>query len=161
MPTEQVTIAYVNPPKPGAKKGSIKTQDGRYFSVWPDKLGGFSKGMSCTIDYDISTTDDGRQFYNLKNAFSALGVPIGGPMAPSANKGGTPGPNTKSEEMFVMGVMGRCHQGTGKLPDAAILAQEAENLLLAWRKAFAPKPVAPPQAAVQAPPPLPDDDIPF
>src|SRR4029078_174281 len=80
MPTEQVTIAYVNPPKPGKKQGSIKTEDGRYFGVWPDKLGGFQRGMVCTIDYEVSTATDGsgRQVYNLKNAYTSLGTPIGG-----------------------------------------------------------------------------------
>ena len=31
-------IAYVNPPKPGKKMGSIKTADGEFYNVWPDKL---------------------------------------------------------------------------------------------------------------------------
>jgi len=165
MPTEQVTIAYVNPPKPGKKQGSIKTEDGRYFGVWPDKLGGFQKGMTCTIDYEVSTASDGsgRQFYNLKNAYTSLGTPIGGG-GPAPQPGLFPhkqakGGGASTEEMFVMGFLNRCYQGAHDVPDREVLVKQGVDLLYAWRKIFAP---AEKQAQVATPtPPLPDDDIPF
>lgn len=51
MLTQQVTIQYNNPAKPGKKTGSIKTTTGEYFDVWPDKLHLFPQGSTLIIEY--------------------------------------------------------------------------------------------------------------
>lgn len=46
-----VTVAYVNPPKEGKRKGSIKDSAGVYYGVWTDKLSNFEPGETYEIDY--------------------------------------------------------------------------------------------------------------
>lgn len=52
MNKTRIKIQYVNQPKEGRKTGSIKTVDGAYYDVWPDKLAGLLPGA----EYDIETT---------------------------------------------------------------------------------------------------------
>ncbi len=51
MPTGTITVKYVNPPKAGKKKGSIKTADGQMFWVWANKLPEFTPDMIYEIEY--------------------------------------------------------------------------------------------------------------
>jgi hypothetical protein len=51
MPTGTITVKYVNPPKAGKKKGTIKSADGQMFGVWADKLGEFTPDMIYEIEY--------------------------------------------------------------------------------------------------------------
>jgi hypothetical protein len=47
-----VTVAYVNDPKPGKKNGSIKDDQGQYWSVWPNMLRQFEPGETYELDYE-------------------------------------------------------------------------------------------------------------
>jgi len=47
-----VTVAYVNDPKPGKKIGSIKDDQGHYWSVWPNMLKQFEPGETYELDYE-------------------------------------------------------------------------------------------------------------
>jgi hypothetical protein len=51
MPTGTITVKYVNQPKPGKKKGTVKTADGQMFGVWADKLAQFSPNMIYEVEY--------------------------------------------------------------------------------------------------------------
>src|SRR5437016_13153417 len=66
MPKETVTIAYVNQPKEGKKMGSIKTANGQYFNVYPDKLNLFEVGQTYAIEYD-SREFQGKMYHNVKS----------------------------------------------------------------------------------------------
>lgn len=51
MSTAAVKVAFVNQPKEGKTKGSIKTSEGEYYEVFPNQLGLFRPGASYEIDY--------------------------------------------------------------------------------------------------------------
>ena len=120
----QVTgiVQYVNEPKPGKKKGSIKLDDGNYYGVWPDKLHLFTKGQRVTFDASESEYQ-GKTFYNFEGMAQNQPEQPEQPAQPS--RGGT-----KPEEMFIMSVVGRS-MGSGKfnIHDIPDLAQSAWN---AW-----------------------------
>ncbi len=61
MPVAEVTVQYVNQPKPGKKKGSIKTVELGYVNVWPDKLDLFFKGQRTVIEFSESQSASGGQ----------------------------------------------------------------------------------------------------
>ena len=48
----EVTIQYVNDPKPGKKMGSIKTAELGYFGVFPNMLRQFSTNEVCRVEYE-------------------------------------------------------------------------------------------------------------
>ena len=78
---ETIKVQFVNQPKEGKKKGSIKTEDGRYFDVWPNMLSQFSRGES----YEITTESrewQGKQYYTIKTAAQVHG---NGSSAPATN----------------------------------------------------------------------------
>lgn len=51
MSTATVCVAFVNQPKEGKNKGSIKTSEGEYYEVFPNQLGLFRPGASYEVDY--------------------------------------------------------------------------------------------------------------
>jgi hypothetical protein len=51
MSTAAISVAFVNQPKEGKTKGSIKTNEGEYYEVFPNQLGLFRPGASYEIDY--------------------------------------------------------------------------------------------------------------
>ena len=132
MPIETVMVQYVNQPKEGKKQGSIKTDDGRYFGVWPEKLCLYTPGEFYEIEYDA-------QYKTVKRIVTGPGASGSASSAPRANgqaQSHSPS-HTKSVEMFVMGVIGRTLQGTGDVPSAAVLTQWVRSLRLAWADGFA------------------------
>lgn len=64
MPSKTVTVAFVNQPMKNPSFGSIKTTEGEFFSVKKAMLSRFTKGMVCTVDYEVNQVND-RQFYNI------------------------------------------------------------------------------------------------
>jgi hypothetical protein len=51
MPTGTITVKYVNQPKAGKKKGTIKSADGQMFGVWANQLSEFTPDMIYEIEY--------------------------------------------------------------------------------------------------------------
>src|ERR1700686_3180521 len=52
MPTTTMTIAYINPPKPGKQRGSIKGTDGRFLGCFADKFHLFEIGQTYDVNYN-------------------------------------------------------------------------------------------------------------
>ena len=52
MPTQEITVQFVNPVKPGKKWGSIKTSEGQMFGCPPAMLKMFSPGEVCTVEIE-------------------------------------------------------------------------------------------------------------
>ncbi|HEY6020489.1 MAG TPA: hypothetical protein VIY48_11470 [Candidatus Paceibacterota bacterium] len=149
MPTATVTVAYINPPKPGKKMGSIKSQDGAYYGVWPDKLSMFEVGNTYSI---VFTEENG--FKNFKQmASDAQGNPTTRVMAraQAPHSGG----DAKAEEMFVMGFLNRCYQGACGVPPQAELTDGIRTLRAAWKDGWEPM-----KAAISSEEVL-NDEIPF
>lgn len=130
MAVANITVAFVNPPKAGQKKGSVKAEDGTYYGVWPDKLHQYVKGGHYTVEYDEQTGSDGRIWKTISRIVSN-----GSGQAPAraTDKGGAPS-FTRSEEMFVMGIIGRALQGTGGLPDEDTLTAYVVAARAAWQR---------------------------
>lgn len=51
MNTAAINVAYVNQPKEGKTKGSIKTNEGEYYEVFPNQLGLFRPGAAYEIEF--------------------------------------------------------------------------------------------------------------
>ncbi len=127
MPTETVTIAFVNERKVGKKFGSIKSEDGTYYSVKPDQLALFKKGGVYEIQYGFDKTNTYRNFERIVGSSPAN--------ATIARNG-----HTKSVEMFAMGSIGRSLQGTGTFPDEDTLFEWINAARSAWTRAFTVNP---------------------
>lgn len=141
MPTETITVAFVNEPKPGKKFGSIKSEGGIYYSVKPDQLALFKKGGTYEIQYGFDKTNTYRNFERIVGA------------APSNSTHASNG-QTKSIEMFVMGTIGRALQGSGTFPDEADLTEWVRAARKAWLNGFS-------DGASKAAGAELDDEIPF
>lgn len=67
MPTTTMTIQYVNPPKNGKQRGSIKSTDGDMLGCFADKLHLFEVGGTYEIEY-TQTESGGTTYQNVKSA---------------------------------------------------------------------------------------------
>lgn len=132
MAQTTITVSFVNPPKAGKKKGSVKTTDDRIFGVWPDKLGLFQPGGTYVVDVE-EREYQGTIYKTIKSIVSQSNGATA-KVAPAAT--GRPAQST-AEEMFVMGFLNRCYEGTGSVPDRLTLTMAVRNLRGAWRDGFA------------------------
>jgi len=84
------TVQYVNEPKPGRKKGSLKFDDGTYVSLWPSELDEFvgSEGQEITIPVSRSTSQDGTVFLHFENPTGGSRPRAGGARKASNFNGG-------------------------------------------------------------------------
>ena len=126
MHTATIEVQYVNEPKEGKKMGSVKTKDGEYYSVWPDKLANFKPGMSYAVEYTVEDFK-GKTYKTIKG----LAKDNKASQQSTATNG-----HTKSVEMFVMGTIGRSLQGTGTFPDGATLEGWIRDARRAWVNGF-------------------------
>lgn len=132
-----IEVQYVNPPKIGKKMGSIKSTDGEYYSVWPDKLHTFQVGGSYTVEYEVVNTNSGTSFKSIKKILDQSGVlPLPTQSGPGPARVPSRGGSTTAEEMFVMGVIGRALQGSGTLPDPIQLKTWVRAARFGWREGF-------------------------
>lgn len=129
MSQETITVAYVNPPAEGKKQATIKTSAGAIYGIAPDKTSYFQVGQTYTVEI-AAREFQGRTYKTIKSIVSKQGG--NGSSAPS----GRPSHMT-SEEMFITGVLGRCYQGTGSLPDRVTLTMNIRNLRGAFRDGLA------------------------
>lgn len=67
MPTMTMTVKYINAPKPGKQRGSIKGADDQILGIFADKLGLFEPGRTYEIEY-IETASNGVTYRNVKSA---------------------------------------------------------------------------------------------
>lgn len=136
MPVATITVAFVNPPKGAAKSGSIKTEAGDYFRVWQDKLALFSQGWKGTIEYTDESWNgkDYRQFRRIVDGATSPTRLEG--RANGKATGNSPNSDQKSCEMFIMAIMGKAWEGTGKLPSAEEARQYIVDLRWAWENAW-------------------------
>lgn len=95
MPSATITVKYVNPPKPGAQKGSVKDINGDYYSVWADKIGQYQPNATYIIDYDEDTGRDGRVWKTIRSHTSN-----GVPPTPAPSSGGYSGPRRSAGNTY-------------------------------------------------------------
>lgn len=109
MPTITLTVKYVNPPKPGKKRGSIKDTDDQMFGVFPDKLHLFETGKTYEVEY--TSNEVGGVVYNTVKSATPLAtsaprnIPIG-------NGGSYKETSARdAERMFVCSILNAAVQG--------------------------------------------------
>jgi hypothetical protein len=74
MPTMTMTVKYVNPPKAGKQRGSIKGTDDQVLGVFADKLHVFEPGSTYEIEY-TETVSSGVTYRNVKSATAVAAAP--------------------------------------------------------------------------------------
>lgn len=136
----QIIPQYINPPQnPQWANGSVKDTNGARWSVAKNFLHLFQQGMPAQIVYEQRQGQKGP--YNVVT--SVNGQPVGGgpqqagqAALPIQRPPAVTPTDTKSEEMFVMGVVGRA-MGSGKyeINDIHLLAKAATQ---AWRARAVP-----------------------
>jgi hypothetical protein len=62
-----ITVKYVNPPKAGKKRGSVKTDDDQLYGVWPELMDLFQPGGVYDIVFE-ETVSNGETYRNIKKA---------------------------------------------------------------------------------------------
>ena len=67
MPIQTMTIAFVNPPKIGKGRGSIKGTDGTQLGCFADKLHLFDQGQTYDVEF-TETVSNGVTYRNVKTA---------------------------------------------------------------------------------------------
>jgi hypothetical protein len=65
MPAATIIPAYINAPKPGAKSGSIKDQNGDYWGLRPEDMSQFAVGVPAEIVY-TEREYQGRVYKNIQ-----------------------------------------------------------------------------------------------
>jgi hypothetical protein len=74
MPTMTMTVRYVNPPKAGKQRGSIKGTDDQILGVFADKLHLFEPGSTYDIEY-TETVSSGVTYRNVKSVTAVAAAP--------------------------------------------------------------------------------------
>ena len=87
MPSATVTVRYVNPPKDGGKRGSIKTVDDEFYGVWPETFHLFEPGRTYRIEYSEKDIG-GRTLRNVRKVMLAgsPSAPLPSASVPAASK---------------------------------------------------------------------------
>lgn len=136
MNTATVTVAYVNPVAPGKKMGSIKLDDGSFYSVSPTMLSQFQPKGKYEVTYE-SHDFNGKTYRTVKTV-KALAAPNGATAAaPSGGRYGATDPGT-SENIFVCGVMNAL-AGAGQLEvSVETVANMTFMLRMGWRRGLTP-----------------------
>jgi len=157
MPNATVTVAYVNPPKPGKKMGSIKDTNDEYYGVYPEKLSLFQKGGTYEIDYLVQG-----DFKKVRDVKPAGGMALSGGTTQNGNGGNyRPTSPVDAERMYVCSLVNAGIQA-GRIDFTEGAIEAATNAARnAWRNTFgAVTPLNTPAPPVRGRSDM-DDDIPF
>lgn len=135
MPKATITIAFVNPPKEGAKSGTLKTKNNEIYGCWPDKLGHFAVGKT----YEVEYTEREHNGKTYKNVTHGKEVQPPAQTTGTGNGGGytrQPTSPVDAERMFVCGAINAAIQG-GHLPIEGGAVEGAVNAMRqVWEKTF-------------------------
>jgi hypothetical protein len=137
----RITVQYVNPPKGGKKRGTIKDSSGNLYGVWPDKIGLFQPGATYDVEINESHVN-GTVFRNITDGVLCAPRKIGtipatniAPELPAGGNGNRP-PGNKDEQLFVLALAkslieaGEIHADEQELVTAITVLREV------WRQTF-------------------------
>lgn len=112
MPTVTLTVKYVNPPKPGKNRGSIKDTDDVIYGVFGDKLHQFEAGKTYDIDYTEQDVN-GVTYRTVKSVTPlSSGAPKSSASTPSSGGGSYRETSARdAERMFVCSILNAAIQG--------------------------------------------------
>ncbi len=133
MPTGTITVKYVNQPKAGKKKGSIKTADGQMFWVWANKLPEFTPDMIYEIEYSEEQWN-GETFRTVTKATPKTTPPVqSNGVRTNTYRETSP---TDAERMFVCSLLNAAI-AAGKLQlSAESLVAAIKTTRAAWQHTF-------------------------
>jgi hypothetical protein len=136
MPTMTMTVKYVNPPKAGKQRGSIKGADDQILGVFADKMHLFEPGSTYDIEY-TETVSSGVTYRNVESATA-----VAAPAAP-ANAAPSSGHNTYREtsandakRMFVCANLSALIRAGEVKNDKASLWNATQLLCSLWDHTF-------------------------
>lgn len=124
LPTADIEVRYVNPPKEGKRNGSIKDAAGQYYSVPPGLLAQFSKGMKCRVEYE-PFGDNGRSVKRV----------IGNSVAPTVPKNNYRD-RTNPSDAKQMAVLALAKECIGKLTYEQLNVDEIAGILEMCGRAY-------------------------
>lgn len=122
--TAEITVQYVNDPKPGKKWGSIKTTDGQYYSGPPAVLKLFQPGETCKIDFTLGGNDGTLKAVKRKHEVPPA---LQRPVAPAPRARTNP---SDSEQIFVTAIVKH-------IATADMGRDEGKALVNLWRSVYA------------------------
>ena len=128
MQTAEITVQYVNQPKPGKKWGAIKDTNGVSYWGPPAALSAYQPGGTYTIQFN--TNEEG--FNQIGGAAAKMTASPRMPSrAPQEAAGGS-----KERDMAAMGLINRRWHASWEIPlDTKVLEQEYRTVLTAWDNA--------------------------
>ncbi len=134
MPIVRMTVKYVNAPKDGKKRGSIKGTDDSFIGAFPDKLAMFEPGK--TYDIEVSETEsNGVTYRNVKSA-----TPVDVPISPAASTNGSgsyrPTCPTDAKRMFVCAQLSALIRSGEVKNDKRQLWETTQMLCSLWDHSF-------------------------
>jgi hypothetical protein len=136
MPTMTMTVKYVNPPKAGKQRGSIKGTDEQILGVFADKLHLFEPGTTYEIEY-TETTSSGVTYRNVKSA-TAVAAPATAPStgAPAAHNTYRETSANDAKRMFVCANLSALIRAGEVKNDKASLWNATQLLCSLWDHTF-------------------------
>jgi hypothetical protein len=134
MNAETIHVQYVNPPKPGKKKGTIKTTDGKLFGVWANTLSEFEPNETYAVEY---TEEEWRgQSYRTITKATLEANRTAGPSPQRSRNSHRETSPADAERMFVCSLL-KAEIGAGKLSlKTKELIEAIERTRAAWAKTF-------------------------
>jgi hypothetical protein len=136
MPTMTMTVRYVNPPKLGKQRGSIKGIDDQILGVFADKMHLFEPGQTYEIEY-TETASNGVTYRNVKSATAVATPPAVTEAAPAAayNRHRETSP-TDAKRMFVCANLSALIRAGEVKNDKASLWNATQLLCSLWDHTF-------------------------
>lgn len=121
-----LTIKYVNQPKPGKQLGNVKDINGELYLVPPAMLTQFSPGMVCKVEFTTSTGQDGTVWKKVAKVIGSPGAPVPAKQQFMARKA----PNESRQ----IGVLAIVKEWVGQIPvgDTAMLVTAIKSAMAAY-----------------------------
>lgn len=104
-PVADLTVKYVNQPKPGKHNGSVKDEAGQFYLCPPTMLSQFAPGMRCKIEYKAETGRDGTEWRTIQKVIG--GANGAAPVVPKNNYRPSSDP-TEGRKIAVLALAKEC-----------------------------------------------------
>ena len=136
MPTMTMTVKYVNPPKAGKQRGSIKGADDQILGVFADKMHLFEPGSTYEIEY-TETESSGVTYRNVKSATAVAAAPTTStPSAPTGHNTYRETSANDAKRMFVCANLSALIRAGEVKNDKASLWNATQLLCSLWEHTF-------------------------
>ena len=126
--TAEITVAYVNPPKPGKKWGNLKSASGDLYWGPPSMLAHYSQGETCRIEFELGGNDG--TLRSLRRKLSTTPAALVTPTPLPARARTNP---VDQEQMFVVALL---KEMVKPEDTAATLIAKTNTCRQAWRNTF-------------------------